>query len=172
LTFFDWKTDETDLSTEQARPQAPSRLPRPSPDQERPQGAGPSPLEGPQAAFGLTPGVSGPRLSILKKREDFLASRGGPAAPTPCFLLALSPGANGYSHPRIGFTVTKKLGGAVVRNRIRRRLKAAAAEAFPGSAMPGRDYVVIARAAAETRAYALLLDDMKRALLRLSRDAI
>jgi ribonuclease P protein component len=68
--------------------------------------------------------------------------------------------------------VTKKLGGAVVRNRIRRRLKAAAAEVFPAAAMAGRDYVVIARAAAETRAYALLLDDMKRALLRLSRDAI
>ena len=69
-------------------------------------------------------------------------------------------------------TVTKKLGGAVLRNRIRRRLKAAAAEIFPAAAMAGRDYVVIARAAAKSRAYALLLDDMKRALLRLSRDAI
>ncbi len=76
--------------------------------------------------------------------------------------------SNGRGVPRIGFTVTKKVGKAVVRNRIRRRLKAAARCVFADGAVSGFDYVVIARPQAETRAYALLLDDMKRALLRLA----
>lgn len=71
---------------------------------------------------------------------------------------------------RIGLTVTKKMGGAVIRNRIRRRLRAAAREVFPADATPGCDYVLIARKAAETRNFAALLDDMKRALLSLSRN--
>ncbi len=70
---------------------------------------------------------------------------------------------------RFGLTVTKKLGGAVTRNRIRRRLRAAAKAVFPSHSKPGEDYVLIARAAAYDRNYADLLDDMKRALLRLSR---
>lgn len=74
---------------------------------------------------------------------------------------------NATNEARIGFTVTKKLGGAVVRNRIRRRLKAAAVEAFPDHASAGVDYVIIARKASYNRNYAALLDDMKRALLRL-----
>ncbi len=71
--------------------------------------------------------------------------------------------------PRVGYTLTKKLGGAVRRNRIRRRLKAVAAEAFPGAADAGCDYIVIARAPAASRPYALMLDDMKRALLTLAK---
>jgi ribonuclease P protein component len=69
---------------------------------------------------------------------------------------------------RVGFTVTKKIGKAVLRNRVRRRLKAAANAVFPENAGGGADYVVIARSAAETRAFEALLDDMRRALKRLS----
>jgi len=69
---------------------------------------------------------------------------------------------------RFGLTVTKKLGGAVRRNRIRRRLRAAVKAIFPGYARAGADYVLIARAAAYDRDYVELLDDMKRALLRLT----
>jgi len=69
----------------------------------------------------------------------------------------------------VGYTVTKRLGSAVRRNRIRRRLKAVVAETFARHAEPGADYIVIARGAARTRAYAALLDDMNRALLSLSR---
>lgn len=71
---------------------------------------------------------------------------------------------------RFGLTVTRKIGGAVARNRIRRRLRAACREVFPSHASPGADYVLIARKAAYDRNYAVLLDDMKRALLRLARD--
>lgn len=46
---------------------------------------------------------------------------------------------------RVGYTVTKKMGGAVQRNRIKRRLRAAVREVFPTHAMPGHDYILIAR---------------------------
>lgn len=68
---------------------------------------------------------------------------------------------------RAGFTVTKKLGGAVARNRIRRRLKEAVRAVGPDAARPGYDYVFIARRRAATRNYRALLDDVKRGLLSL-----
>lgn len=71
---------------------------------------------------------------------------------------------------RVGFTVTRKMGGAVVRNRIKRRLRAAVREIAPLHAEAGCDYVLIARRAAFDRNYADLLDDTKRALLRLAAD--
>ena len=94
--------------------------------------------------------------------------RRAPSAGTPGFLLAgrINPAAGDSA--RVGLTVTKKLGGAVKRNRMRRRLRAAAREVFPHYARPGADYVLIARGAAESRSYAAILDDMKRALLSLA----
>ncbi len=109
-------------------------------------------------------------MVTLKKRRDFLALRRAPKTGTPAFLLAGMASAEAGAGARVGFTVTKKLGGAVVRNRIRRRLRAAAGEIFPQYATAGADYVLIARNAAETRPYDAILDDMKRALLRLARD--
>ena len=58
--------------------------------------------------------------------------------------------------PRFGFTATKKLGNAVTRNRIRRRLKEAVRLVAPGAARAGCDYVLIAREAAATRPFAAL----------------
>lgn len=65
---------------------------------------------------------------------------------------------------RVGFTVTKKIGNAVCRNRIKRRFRAAAREVFPGLALPGHDYVLIARPGAAERAWPALLDDLRGAL--------
>ncbi len=65
--------------------------------------------------------------------------------------------------PRFGFTVTKKLGNAVTRNRIRRRLKAAISELAPIGARAGFDYVVVARAAAFDRPYPDIIADIARA---------
>jgi ribonuclease P protein component len=104
----------------------------------------------------------------LKKRADFLAAQQGERAGGAACLVIRSKAANPDGKTRVGFTVTKKLGKAVRRNRIRRRLREAARRAFPLAAAPGYDYVVIARPAAETRAFGLLLDDLKRALLRLA----
>ena len=71
---------------------------------------------------------------------------------------------------RFGFTVTKKLGNAVKRNRIRRRLKAAIAELAPGAAKSGYDYVVVARSAAFDRPFADIRADLSRAFAILNRD--
>lgn len=107
-------------------------------------------------------------LETIKKRADFLAAQGGLCAPGPAFLLTRNPAPNPGGATRLGLTVTRKIGKAVLRNRIRRRLRAAAGAVFPVVAAPGFDYVIIARPAAATRKYAALLDDMKRGLLRLN----
>jgi ribonuclease P protein component len=110
------------------------------------------------------------RVTTLRKRADFLALRAGRRSPTQAFLLLARPNEAAGKGARIGLTVTKKLGGAVIRNRIRRRLRAAAREVFPRFAEPGCDYALIARPGAYDRKFTALLDDMKRALLRLRRD--
>ena len=102
--------------------------------------------------------------------------RGAPKAQSASFLMLAREtpenSATDYPSARLGLTVTKKIGGAVVRNRIRRRLRAAAREVFPQNAKAGTDYVLVARKAAYDRNFNVLLDDMKRALLRLSRNTI
>ena len=65
---------------------------------------------------------------------------------------------------RVGYTVTKKIGNAVRRNRIKRRFRAAARMVVPEHAAPGRDYVLIARPGAEARPWPALVDDLTRAL--------
>ena len=79
---------------------------------------------------------------------------------------ARNPAIGSHDGARVGFTVTKKVGNAVVRNRVRRRLRAAAGEILPGRAARGADYVLIGRAATVTRAYADLLGDLEAALRR------
>lgn len=69
--------------------------------------------------------------------------------------------------PRFGFTATKKLGNAVTRNRIRRRLKEAVRLVAPSAARAGHDYVLIAREAAETRPFAALERDLAAAFAAL-----
>lgn len=117
-------------------------------------------------------------LETLKKRAEFLRLRGGARFATPSFVVETRPRAaddeagagNGTEHTlsgaRFGYTVTKKLGGAVVRNRIRRRLKAAVELIAPKLARPGYDYVLVARAAAYDRAFPELKKDLERALQR------
>jgi ribonuclease P protein component len=78
--------------------------------------------------------------------------------------------ADGTRTVRIGFTATRKIGGAVVRNRVKRRLREAARILAPFHAKPGCDYVFIARGGTATRPWARLLDDMKTALIRLAAD--
>ncbi|MCB2112820.1 MAG: ribonuclease P protein component [Parvularculaceae bacterium] len=108
------------------------------------------------------------RLESLKKRRDFLAAQSGLRAHSPAFVLTRSKSANQSGETRVGFTVTRRIGNAVVRNRIKRRLRAAVGAVFSENAAAGFDYVLIARRSAATRNFASLLDDMKRVLLRLS----
>ena len=103
----------------------------------------------------------------MRKRADFLALRKARSTGAPAFLLAGRNREDGEPCARVGYTVTKKLGGAVVRNRIRRRLREAVRQAGAAFA-PGWDYVFIARKAALDRPFPQLLDDVRRALLTLS----
>lgn len=67
---------------------------------------------------------------------------------------------------RLGFTVTKKVGNAVVRNRTRRRLRAAARIVLQDTFATGHDLVLIGRDTTRGRPFALLLDDLRRALAK------
>lgn len=70
-------------------------------------------------------------------------------------------------NPRVGFTCTKKLGNAVMRNRIKRRLKEAARLSMPQIAQSGFDYVIIGRSAAENRPFEILQADLISAMTKL-----
>ena len=70
---------------------------------------------------------------------------------------------------RIGFTVTKKIGGAVVRNRMKRRLRAIARELLPAGGFAGADHVLIGRSGGIERDFALLRQELARALDKLRR---
>ena len=69
---------------------------------------------------------------------------------------------------RVGFTATKKIGGSVVRNRAKRRLREAARALIPELGRPGCDYVLIARSGTPTRPWPRLIDDVRSALISLA----
>jgi ribonuclease P protein component len=115
--------------------------------------------------------VSAVPLETLKTRAEFLAVRGGARFSSPAFVLETKPraarsGEDSAPGPRFGFTITKKIGNAVTRNRIRRRLKAAIAPLSATLAAPANDYVVIARKPAFDIPFASLQKDLERALQR------
>jgi ribonuclease P protein component len=109
----------------------------------------------------------------LRRRAEFLRIRGGGRAATPRFVLEgkrrtdISGQVNAV--PRFGFTVTKQMGNAVVRNRIKRRLRAALTETAATHADAGFDYVIIARADAYTCDYKLLVEDFVAGFSRVHR---
>jgi ribonuclease P protein component len=109
-------------------------------------------------------------MERLKRRAAFKAVAGGRRVSRPGFLLqalANEERAIGDKAPRFGFTVTKKLGNAVVRNRIRRRLKAAVARA-EDKAETATDYVVVGRRAALTLPFERLVTDLMTGFQMLS----
>jgi len=107
----------------------------------------------------------------LRKRADFLRVAGARRkAVLPGVIVQAAPRPASENLPlRLGFTASKKVGGAVARNRARRRLKAAAAAIMPAKADPDFDYVLIARPETVTRPYADLLSDLDQALRKLRR---
>lgn len=85
----------------------------------------------------------------------------------PGFVLLVRQRGDDDATVRVGFTVTKKIGNAVVRNRMKRRLRALVRETFPDWAIPGADHVLIGRASGIERNYASLADELRRALGKL-----
>ena len=113
-------------------------------------------------------------VARLKRRPDFLrvaAGRRKWVAPG-LVLQALrqddsKPSTEGIAPARVGFTASAKVGNAVVRNRARRRLRAAAASVLPLHAEPAHDYVLIARAGTLQRRFTDLVADLEAGLRRL-----
>ncbi|MBL8660102.1 MAG: ribonuclease P protein component [Rhodospirillales bacterium] len=117
-----------------------------------------------------------PDIPTLKRRADFLrAARVGRKWVTPGLILQKRRRADADAASvaagvvRVGFTTSRKVGKAVVRNRVRRRLRAAAREILPRQAEAGCDYVIIGRSETVTRPFAALLDDLATALTCLRR---
>jgi ribonuclease P protein component len=111
------------------------------------------------------------RLSRLKTRAQFLrvaAVRSRAARPGLVLQAAPRPGEP-EGELRVGFTASRRVGNAVVRNRAKRRLRAAAAWVLPLHGKAGMDYVLIARASTGERPYAALLADLEGALRQLAR---
>ncbi|MEX6724595.1 ribonuclease P protein component [Parapedomonas caeni] len=109
------------------------------------------------------------RLEKLLKRRDYLAANSGRRWSTPGFVLLAHPRLDDRDSSRVGFTVTKRVGNAVVRNRLKRRLRALAREALAPEARPGIDYVFIGRGGGLDRDWTDLLADLKRGLGKLHR---
>ena len=86
-----------------------------------------------------------PVIGRLTKRSEFLAARGGERRRGPYFVLEILDRGRRDEPPRVGYTVTKRQGNAVERNRIRRRLKEAVRRIAGFDMRPGHDYVVVAR---------------------------
>jgi ribonuclease P protein component len=104
-------------------------------------------------------------MNRLRQRADFLAAANGPKAPGRHFILQ-ARARDDQGPARVGFTVSRKVGNAVERNRVRRRLKEIVRLAETTRIRAGHDYVLIGRRAALQAPFARLLDDFLGALGR------
>jgi ribonuclease P protein component len=154
-------SDEADLSAQHRQARPASRVSRAHGDGRRPQGALAPAAPRPQAPVGLI------ALQRLTRRADFLAANAGRRAVMPAAILLVRRRDDG-GPARVGFTVTRKIGSAVVRNRLKRRLRALAREVLPAAGVPGADHVLIGRAEGLTRSFALMRADLARALARMA----
>jgi ribonuclease P protein component len=117
---------------------------------------------------------SPPSFSIerLKKRSDFLAAAKAESIARGAVVVQARARKDADGTIRVGFTATRKIGGAVVRNRAKRRLREVARKLLPELGQPGFDYVLIARSGTPSRPWERLLDDVKSALIRLAANRV
>ncbi len=109
-------------------------------------------------------------MERLKTRSAYRAAASGRRISKPGFVLqALKTGNDERGSPRFGFTVTKKIGNAVVRNRIRRRLKEAVRLAGVEQGEPDTDYVLIGRRAALSLDFDRLVADLLTGMASVSK---
>lgn len=158
---------ETHIPAKQTEACPYPRVPQPHVNQERTQGSREPSRQRPQASQRLGDTVD---IRRLKTRPEFLRVASGSSVRKHLVVIQGRDRADGQAHVGEGFTTTKKIGGAVVRNRARRRLRVISRELLPQFGRPGYDYVFIARAGTAGAPWERLLDDVKTALIRLHRD--
>ena len=90
----------------------------------------------------------------------------------PGFVLLVRDRGDGDPAMRLGLTVTKKIGGAVVRNRMKRRFRELARELLPTSGISGADHVLIGRAGGVERDFGLLRQELAKALRKLAGNTV
>jgi ribonuclease P protein component len=106
----------------------------------------------------------GDPITILRKRSEFLAANKGLRNARTGFVLLTLP--NAEAGKRFGVTVTKKIGNAVVRNRMKRRFRELLRAALPGEGLPDTDHVLIGREGGVERDFATMRDELSAALTR------
>ena len=104
------------------------------------------------------------KLPVLSRRADFLAANRGLRISRPGFVLLARP--NDAESMRFGITVTKKIGNAVVRNRMKRRFRALLRDLLPQAGLPAHDHVLIGREGGIERDFAKLGEELAAALAR------
>jgi ribonuclease P protein component len=109
-----------------------------------------------------------PNIHRLKKRASFLAAAKGVTASRGAVVVQVVARPDDPVSIGVGFTATRRIGGAVVRNRAKRRLREAARRLVPLHGKSGHDYVFIARAGTAKRPWPRLLDDVESALISLA----
>ncbi len=87
----------------------------------------------------------------------------------PGFVLLVRPRGDDDPTMRLGITVTKKIGGAIVRNRMKRRFRALAREVLPEAGLAGADHVLIGRSGGIERDFSALRDELRKALAKAAR---
>ncbi|MBI1238537.1 MAG: ribonuclease P protein component [Alphaproteobacteria bacterium] len=131
-----------------------------------------SPIAGPTGGKSCLPEITAAPaaapIARIKVRRDFLKAAQGGRVATDAFILQAVRQGPTPTRARVGFTVTKKIGNAVTRNRARRRLKEAARQVLPLYAQHGTDYVLVGRRGALTRPMAVLMADLAAALRRVN----
>ena len=166
------RVDQKNFPTEQPEAQAAPRVPFAHGDQERPEDPGLSPRQGPQASERLgsgDPNTSPLVIERLRVRREFLYVAEGYAERRRLVVIQARRRGMARDAAGVGFTATKKVGGSVVRNRARRRLREAVRLLLPGLGVAGVDYVVVARQETGTAPWPRLLDDIEKALVSLRR---
>jgi ribonuclease P protein component len=174
------RVHQKNFSTEQPEAQTAPRVPFAHGDQERPEDPGLASRQGPQtpqrvASAGALRPLSADRnsaplaLERLRVRREFLYVAGGYSERRRLLVVQGRNRIPARDAAGEGFTSTKKVGGSVVRNRARRRLREASRVLLPLLGVAGADYVFIARQDTGTAPWPRLLDDMEMALISLRR---
>jgi ribonuclease P protein component len=157
--------DEADLPAQEAASREGAWLPRPDADGRRPPCHRRPPSSRSKATDGLTSGrgLHPPRLVMLSRPQDFAALRSGTLRSHP--LLTARFLRTDLETTRFGLATGRKLGSAVVRNRVRRRLREVLRAMAP-SFQPGWDVLIVARPAIVEADHRTLVETLRRLLVR------